>query len=133
MERKDERTLEDIAREHKTYDAEAYRFLFESLDHLLGKLKERRHVSGAELSLAVRDFAIERFGFLARTVFDQWGVRRTDDFGEMVYHLIQAGLMSKTDEDKQSDFNGIYDFHEAFDHAFGPSPRTDEQHKHPKA
>jgi uncharacterized repeat protein (TIGR04138 family) len=133
MERKDDKTLEQIALEHKRYNVEAYRFLFETLDHMLGKRKERRHVSGAELSLGVRDFAIERFGFLAHTVFDQWGVHKTDDLGEMVYHLIDAGLMSKTDEDKQSDFNGIYDFHEAFDGAFVRPPRTDEKQTHPKA
>lgn len=119
MDRKGQKTLEEVclevARQHKRYDAEAYLFLFASLDHLLAKTGERRHVTGAQLAHAVRELAGERFGFLARTVLESWGVTRTDDFGEIVYHLIDAGVMSKTDEDKKSDFDAVYDFHEAFD------------------
>jgi uncharacterized repeat protein (TIGR04138 family) len=106
--------------------------MFEALDHLLGKMKQRRHVSGAELSNTVRELALERFGYLAHAVLNQWNVFRTDDFGEIVYHLIQEGLMSKTGEDKQSDFNGIYDFHEAFDQAYVFPPQKDQKQKHPK-
>ena len=119
MDRKGQKTLEEVtlevARKYKRYDAEAYRFVFESLDHLIHKLDRRRHVSGSELSHGIRELALERFGFLARIVLESWGVRRTDDFGVMVYHLIEEGVMSKTDEDRQEDFNGVYDFHEAFD------------------
>jgi len=128
MDRKEEKTLEEItlevARKHGRYDAAAYLFVFEGLDWGLKKLGERRHVTGAELSRAIRDLAIERFGFLARTVLESWGVRRTDDFGEIVYHLIDAGVMNKTDEDRKSDFDGVYDFHEAFDlDYFKPAPK----------
>ncbi len=123
MHRKEQRTLEDIAREHGRYDAGAYAFIFEALDFRLGKLPARRHVTGAELAHAVRELAVRRFGFLARSVLESWGVTRTDDLGEIVYHLIQAGVMSKTDEDKKSDFNAVYDFHEAFDlDYFKPTP-----------
>ena len=119
VDRKGQKTLEEVcaevARKHRRYDPEAYLFVFESLDHAIAKLGERRHLTGSELSLAARDLAVERFGFLARTVLEAWGVTRTDDFGEIVYHLIDDGVMSKTDEDKKSDFDGVYDFHEAFD------------------
>jgi len=127
MDRKGQKTLEEItlevARRHGRYDAEAYRFIFEALDYLIRKMDRRRHVTGAELSRGVRDLAVERFGFLARTVLESWGVTRTADFGEMVYHLIEDGVMSKTDEDKKSDFDNVYDFHEAFDlDYFKPTP-----------
>ena len=131
MERKDEKSLEDLARDLGRYDVEAYRFLFESLDYLLGKLKERRHVSGAELSHAVRELALERFGYLARMVLNSWGVHKTGDLGEMVFQLVEAGMMSKTGEDKQSDFNDIYDFGEAFDRGYSPSAGNDRKRKHP--
>ena len=132
MDRKEEKSLEQVAREAGRYDVEAYRFMFEALDLLLKKLEERRHVSGAELSHAVRELALERFGFMARSVLSQWGVHKTQDFGEIVFQLVNAGLMSKTEEDKLSDFEDIYDFREAFDHAFRRRTHKDHKPKHPK-
>jgi len=128
MDRKEEKSLPELAREKGRYDVEAYRFVFESLDRLLGQLKERRHVSGEELAHAIRELALERFGFMARTVLNEWGVRKTGDFGEIVFHLVEAGLMSKTDDDRKSDFKNIYDFGEAFDRGYHPPP----QQKHPR-
>jgi uncharacterized repeat protein (TIGR04138 family) len=133
MDRKPEKTLDQVAREIGTYDVEAYRFVFESLDHLLQKLGKRRHVSGAELCHAIRELAIERFGFLARTVLAEWGVRETGDFGAIVFNLIKYDLMSKTPEDRQSDFNDIYDFESVFDRAFRGAPGKDRTKKHPES
>lgn len=132
MERKDEKSLEEVARELGRYEVEAYRFVFESLDHLLSKLDKRRHVSGAELAHAIRELALERFGFMARTVLNQWGVHETGDFGEIVFQLVNAGLMSKTEEDRKSDFADIYDFHEAFDRGYGKPSQGPHKRKHPK-
>ena len=132
MHRKEEKSLEQVAREGGRYDVEAYRFVFEALDYLLKKMGRRRHVSGAELSHAIRELAIERFGFMARSVLDQWGVHKTHDFGEIVFQLVNASLMSKTDEDKVSDFDNIYDFQEAFDHAFRQRPLKVRKPKHSK-
>ena len=132
MERKEDKSLEDLVREQGRYDVEAYRFVFESLDHLLSKLDERRHVTGAELSHAIRELALERFGFLARTVLAEWGVHRTSDFGEIVFHLVENGFMSKTKGDRKSDFDDIYDFAAAFDHAYRLPPQTKEPKKDPK-
>ena len=127
MDRKKQKTLDEacleVAQKHRRYDVEAYLFVFASLDYLVGKAGKRVHVTGAELSRGVRDLAVERFGFLARTVLESWGVTRTADFGEIVYHLIEDGVMSKTDEDRKSDFDNVYDFREAFDlDYFKPTP-----------
>ena len=75
---------------------------------------ESRHVSGQQLCLGLRDFAIKQYGLLALTVLGRWGLRRTDDFGRIVFAMIEAGLMKKTDEDTLEDFRGVYDFGEAF-------------------
>ena len=120
MDRKKAKSLEEVVQETGRYDIEAYRFVFEALDHLLEKVGERRHVTGAELSHAIRELALERFGFMARTVLNQWDVHETHDFGEIVYHLVKNELMSKTDEDRISDFDDIYDFEEAFDRGYHP-------------
>jgi uncharacterized repeat protein (TIGR04138 family) len=75
------------------------------------------HVTGRELLEAIRRFGRDRYGLMAQDVFESWGVRTTEDFGEVVFNLVDAGLLSKTDEDKREDFRNVYDFKEAFDRA----------------
>jgi uncharacterized repeat protein (TIGR04138 family) len=72
------------------------------------------HVSGPELLEAIRRFARERYGVLAPDVLGSWGVRSTEDFGEIVFHLVDAGLLSKTEEDSRDDFRDVYAFEDAF-------------------
>jgi uncharacterized repeat protein (TIGR04138 family) len=79
--------------------------------------KPPRHVSGRQICLALRDLAIEKWGMLAETVLKHWNIRETVDFGNMVYLLIQNGVMHKTPEDSLEDFRNVYDFPQAF----GPS------------
>ncbi len=121
--------LMEVVQRDPRYAYEAYEFLFHALHHtqkLLGReppevpegdappvADRRHHVSGRELVEGARDLALREFGFMARTVFRQWGIQRTDDFGEMVFNLIEAGLMSKTDEDRKEDFCGVFDLDRA--------------------
>ena len=78
-----------------------------------GTLPER-HVSGQQLCIGLRDFAIRRYGMLARTVLRHWGIGQTEDFGKIVFAMIDAGVMRKSDEDSFQDFQNVYDFDEAF-------------------
>lgn len=75
---------------------------------------ESRHVSGQQLCLGLKDYAIRQYGLLARSVLLHWHIKGTDDFGKIVFAMIDAGLMRKTDEDSFEDFVGVYDFDEAF-------------------
>ncbi|MBN1441439.1 MAG: hypothetical protein JXA90_01970 [Planctomycetes bacterium] len=102
------------------YDAEAYNFVYEALDYTLkhvlkGKKRSSQHVCGRELLEGVRLFALEQFGCLARSVFESWGVRVTDDFGQIVFNLVEYDLMGKQESDRREDFSNVYDFREAFD------------------
>ena len=115
--------LEELARRDPRYAYEAYEFVFAALAHtqkLLGRTppagappEPDHHVSGPQLLEGVRDLALREFGLMARTVFRMWGINRTDDFGELVFNLVEAGLMSKTDEDSRKDFHAVYDLDEA--------------------
>lgn len=96
------------------FPLEAYQFLYEALDHAIARIGARRHVSGRELLDHLRDLALQRFGPLSRMVFLCWNVRRTEDFGDMVFNLVDAGLMSKTETDSKDDFKNGFDFEEAF-------------------
>ncbi|RIK67827.1 MAG: hypothetical protein DCC65_04965 [Planctomycetota bacterium] len=76
------------------------------------------HVDGEELCWALRDLAQERWGLLAPVVLRHWGIRSTRDFGRMVFTLIEQGMLSKQPHDELSDFDGVYDFKDAFDRCF---------------
>lgn len=72
------------------------------------------HVTGGQLSLGLAEFAIQQYGLLARSVLESWGIHRTDEFGRIVFGLIECGLMSKSPQDSPDDFKAVYDFGEMF-------------------
>lgn len=73
-----------------------------------------RHVSGQELCRGLRDFAIHEYGLMARTVLARWGITSSRDFGEVVFAMVEGGLMHKTDDDTIRDFLDVFDFTTAF-------------------
>ena len=108
------------------YDARGYLFLLAAVEYLQEKLDVRRHVSGAELAWACRDLAHERFGLLARTVLDCWGIRSTADFGHMVFTMVDAGLLSTQPGDRAEDFADVYEFTSAFEETYAWSGKLME-------
>jgi uncharacterized repeat protein (TIGR04138 family) len=112
--------LAELCRRDPRYAYEAYEFLFAALAHtqkMLGRTTPpageepgpSHHVRGPELLDGIRDLALAEYGLMARTVFHLWGIDKTDDWGEIVFNLIDAGLLSKTPQDRREDFHGIYD------------------------
>jgi uncharacterized repeat protein (TIGR04138 family) len=122
-----------ICKEDSRYDRKAYTFLREGLDYAVKELKKKEterakqslHVSGAELLMGIRAYALDQFGPLAITVLNNWGINRCGDFGEIVFNLIEYNVFSKTDNDRREDFAEVYTFEEAFVKPFQP--------KHPRA
>lgn len=119
--------LEKILARDPRYDREAYHFVREALEHTQKMLKSRsrsrtdtRHVTGQQLLEGIRDLALQQFGPMAITVFEEWGIHRCEDFGEIVFNMVEQGLLSKTKEDSRADFAGGYDFDTAFRQPFLP-------------
>lgn len=106
------------ARGGKCYDERAYLFVLAGIEYLQCKLDARRHVTGAELAWACRDLARERFGLLARSVLESWGVTSTADLGEIVFALVGIELLSTQENDKVEDFRGVFEFGAAFDEGY---------------
>ena len=96
------------------YDPRAYIFVLTSIEFLQATLPVRRHVTGPELAWGCRDCAREHYGLLAREVLSYWGIRRTEDFGRIVFNLVEVGLLGTQAGDREEDFAGVYDFEEAF-------------------
>lgn len=78
------------------------------------KRRVERHVSGQQLCEAVRRYGLQQYGYLAPTVLSSWGIRSTSDIGDIVFNMIEIGQMRKTRSDKREDFDGVYDFADAF-------------------
>lgn len=89
-----------------------------AIDAAGGCEKLNRHVSGRELCWALRDYALMRWGILARVVLETWSIRNTRDFGRIVFGFIDLDIMRKQDGDSLEDFNDVYSFPEAFEEPF---------------
>lgn len=93
----------------------AYLFVLAALEFSQERMTERRHITGRELAEACRDLALRRYGVLARMVLDFWGVRSTSDFGDVVFALVDLGLLLSQPSDSRDDFADVFDFEDAFD------------------
>jgi uncharacterized repeat protein (TIGR04138 family) len=124
-----------LLHEDRRYRFEAYVFVFEALRYaqevlqmgadVPGEVRSEQetqaipdaeesppehHVTGRDLCEAIRRYALDQYGFMAKTVLNSWGVRGTGDFGEIVFNLIRVGQMRKTPSDTRVDFDNVYDF-----------------------
>jgi uncharacterized repeat protein (TIGR04138 family) len=128
-----EDALEHIAQQDARYHRDAYLFLREALNHTqksLGQSRkvEPRHVTGQELLAGVREYALSQYGPMTKTVLGEWGIHRCEDIGEMVFIMVDHGLLSKTETDNREDFKGGFDFDEAFCQPFRPRSQAKTSH-----
>jgi uncharacterized repeat protein (TIGR04138 family) len=110
--------IEKVMKDHHQYKFEAYSFVMAGLHHTVTKLPKSRLITGQELLCGIRDYALEQYGALARTVLNYWGIFTTEDFGKIVFALVEVGVLRKQPEDKIEDFQNVYDFKTAFDKGY---------------
>ncbi len=107
-------TIRNLAEHRGVYRPEAYFFVLESLENAMESMNERGHINGDGLLDWIRQLGQERFGVMAGDVFNAWGVNGTIDFGRIVFHLVDEGLLKKRQQDSLSDFIDKFNFQEAF-------------------
>lgn len=107
-------TIEELAARRGVFRPDAYFFVLEALEAAVAAREEPGHVTGEDLLEAVRDLGRDRYGVMAPEVFGAWGVRETIDFGRVVFHLVEAGLLRKRERDSLRDFIDKFDFADAF-------------------
>jgi len=110
--------LRNLAQSDGRYRLQAFIFLHEALDHTLKMVGQKRHVTGRELLEGVRRLALEKFGMMARLLLESWGVRSTEDVGEIVFLLVESSIWGRTETDSRDDFADGYDFRQAFEDSF---------------
>lgn len=113
-----EGVMEQIRLREPRFAERAYLFVLAALEHVQSRLPERRHISGQELSNACRELALQRYGVMARLVLEHWGIRATADIGDIVFTLVDLGLLVSQPQDSRRDFCGLFDFEDAFERAY---------------
>ena len=106
--------LEEICEKDKRYGRDAYEFVLEALSFTQKKLRRLKHVTGEELLGGIRELLFNKFGLMTLPVLRHWGIRSTEDFGNIVFNLVENRILSKTEDDSIESFKNGYDFHEAF-------------------
>ena len=121
--------LAQILAKDPRYDVQAYLFLREALDFTIKLFAKPiggpgRHVSGSELLDGIRQYALQEYGAMAKTVLNRWGIHKGEDFGNLVFNLVEKGILGKTEQDRREDFLGGYDFDEAFRQPYRPGRKA---------
>ena len=133
-----EERLELVLAKDSRYHRDAYYFIRDALDHTQKAIVkenrgQQRHVTGQELLSGIREYALSQFGPMTLTLFEEWGIRSCEDFGEIVFNLVDIKLLAKTDHDSREHFRGGYDFEEAFRKPFLPDSKLSQPAKKPVA
>jgi uncharacterized repeat protein (TIGR04138 family) len=131
--------LDIIIQKDSRYEKGAYYFLRHALDFTIKKGKEGKgvkkgetgkkgevgkkgepggHISGQQLLEGIREYALEQYGPMTLTLFSEWGIKQCSDFGEIVFNLVDYGVLGKTEDDSRADFADGYNFHDAFELPF---------------
>ena len=114
MNREFDDIIDDICEKDKRYRRDAYEFIMEALGFTQKKMRRPKHITGEELLSGIREFLLERFGPMTLSVLNHWGVKTTEDFGNIVFNLVNHKVLSKTDEDSIESFKNGYDFNQVF-------------------
>jgi uncharacterized repeat protein (TIGR04138 family) len=116
--------LHHITQTDHRYALDAYIFVLEGIQHTRKKLKVPGHVTGQQLLEGIKDLALERYGVMAKMVFNHWGITETIDFGNIVINMVNEKILSKTPDDKLEDFKDVYKFEDVFVKDYQPEFET---------
>jgi uncharacterized repeat protein (TIGR04138 family) len=106
--------IEDICEQDKRYKPDSYEFVMEGVRFSQVRFKKTGHVSGRELAEGIRELAVKKFGPMAKSVLQYWGMTRTEDIGNIVFNMIEKKVLQKTEADTLDDFKDVYSFEEVF-------------------
>ena len=119
-----EKIIDHLKKRHPQFHEDGYLFLLSAFENFVEGISESRQLEGRELAHGVRQLALERFGPMAKTVLEYWGINRTEDLVEIVYALIDCGILVQESGDCREDFCDVFDFEEAFEKNYPWNPGT---------
>jgi uncharacterized repeat protein (TIGR04138 family) len=112
------RVISTICGKDPRYSPEAYEFVMEALSFSQRKFRRAKHISGEELLAGIRALLLKKFGPMTMMVLQHWGIKSTDDFGNIVYNLVENKVLAKDSQDQYDSFKNAYDFDEVFNKGY---------------
>jgi uncharacterized repeat protein (TIGR04138 family) len=106
----------------RRYQPEAYAMVMDSVAYAIQTIGETRHISSAELLVHLCEFTKDRYGILAYTILDKWGLKSTGDIGAVVYALIDEGELSEQEGDSLAGFSSGFDLRERLEVRYFDGP-----------
>lgn len=103
------RKIDDFYHQNGKYAPDAYEFITDCVIRQVSDLDVPRHLSARELLQKLRTQIQSAFGFMSATVLQEWKISSASDIGEIVFDLIQLGILSASEEDQRSDFDIDFD------------------------
>lgn len=111
--------LDQIAKQDGRYHPKGVRFVYDGLGFTLKNVSaEPQHISGQILCEGLKGLAMSKWGRLSKLVLNNWNIKNTRDFGEIVYLLIEHEWMSAQPTDTIEDFDDVFNFQTAFKNSF---------------
>src|SRR5208282_6321926 len=110
--------INNICTQDSRYYPDAYEFVMEALSFSQIKFKKSKHISGEELLTGIKALLLKKFGPMTLMVLKHWGIKATDDFGNIVYHLVENRVLAKDTQDHYDSFKNAYDFDEVFNKGY---------------
>jgi len=110
--------ISTICNEDTRYYPEAYEFVMEALSFSQQRFKKSKHISGEELLTGIKSLLLKKYGPMTMAVLNHWGIKKTDDFGNIVFNLVENKILAKDDHDHYESFKNAYDFDEVFNKGY---------------
>ena len=111
-------TIDHIHQKDPRYREDAYAFMMEALAYTQKKFRCPKHVTGEEMLMGLKELLLQKFGPMTLTVLKYWGINSTEDFGNIVFNLVDHNVLTKTEDDDINTFRKGYDFEEVFDRGY---------------
>lgn len=131
--------IEKIVKTDPKYPKGAYSFVREALEFTVKNIspenlanQTRQHITGQKLLEGIREYALLQYGPMTLTVFNRWHIQNCEDFGNIVYKMIENNILGKTDHDSKEDFKNGFDFYEAFQKPFIANTNPPHKPNHEK-
>lgn len=75
-------------------------------------------VTAEQICVVAVEYAVRAYGLMARTILAKLGLRTTGDLGDVVYKMIDAGLIFPSEGETRADFDDVFDLGEELDRRF---------------
>ncbi len=102
-------TIENICANDIRYHKNAYHNIFNALAYCETVMKTEKNLTAKELVIGYKDITLSKYGALALEVLHHWGIYSTQDIGNIVFNLVNANLLGRSQGDKIEDFKNIFD------------------------